>query len=977
MFNGTMYGAKTVSGEKLWNGSGIGDSTALTATDAAHRPVISDVYVNKNTTLNVNEYIGVGFFATVTNQTNVADIGISGGTAVVKNIELNNVHIENNTSTSGVNQTLLNAVTSTLGTALGGLVDILLSVLSFGSANTDLSTTLSNLLNARANDPTIFATGAFAGRVYGDAVIEDCLVSGTVSVSNVNDRTGGFVGYTEGLTEYSGLSQALGAVAGALSSILNVIPAVGLGDLITILLGNALPLENLIPTGYIAPAIRNCEVNGLTGYLGSSDKDFAGGFIGQQIGTRIKGCSVADSTYTVRAHNYGGGFAGLARDAEIKGTLDGVGIDLSSIIQNIHPQSVLIDCDISDCTYQVTGEDCLGGFIGVMNSSYAVDCTIDCPSSATDIHGTGDYAGGFAGYATVGWQSTFGKDENNENSLLGTVRQLVTGLLSTDKSTGQKLLSLMGVSPSAILGCQINSGGLTVQADDSFAGGFVGKGEGIYLAPSDQDAFDAIAAWNSGTLDDTPSDRPIVLSGLTSVTAGGSYAGGVAGYMGSAAFQGMLNDVVGLGDFIGFNARDITVTGAPGGYTVTAGQYDAGGGFGCAVGGNITDVTLNELKKVQAYNRAAGFVGVAGPGELVGTGGLTVNLLGLDRVLEVSNLLNIGQGVEVHITGCTVNGIDGGFEVAATGNDHAHDAFEYTAAGFIADSNSTKITDSHVERLRSVTASYDHGFAGGFIGTSQTGGLAEAADNDSNGVKSLIQANGLLRAIGYLIPSYTNCTTTFVDSGYVQGDIAGGFAADLESGTVDNSTISSVDLGEDDGEGGTVPRWTKTMPELYDPDAVNATGDLQKQFSVFNISEVRGKTYAGGFGGKLRSGALADAGGGISILGSTGLSINIADLLSVMNAYVPTVSHAGVYSENGFTVVANDVRQDDPSSGSAGGFAGYMSGAQVSHCDVWRLRHTEVTPPSDLEATDAPSYFDSSQSAYAVTGGRFRDLQNA
>ena len=957
MFTGNLYGIKSTNNDKLWNDSAIADRTS------ENRPVISNVTVSNTGQIEVDKYIGVGFFATITNEINTANIGVSGGMVHVENLELQNVSVSNTATSAKSTQTIISGLTSSLGWLVGGVVDLLVTALSIGSAELSLNDTLSALLNARAQDPTIYATGGFAGRVVGDVEIDNCALTGTVTVSNVKDNTGGFIGYADGVTQYSGLSQALGITVDALSSLLNIIPGLGLGDLVTILLDNALPLGALIPTGYLAPAITDCEVEGLTGTLGGSEQNYSGGFIGQMIGTHVGNSSISGSDYNVSAHYYGGGFCGIARDAEIKGTLDGVGVDLSAIVTNIHPQSVLIDCEIGSTVCSVSGEDCLGGFIGLMNSSYAVDCTVDCAADTIGVSAAGNYAGGFAGYATVGWMSTFGKDENNENSLLGTVRQLVTGLLSTDKSTGQKLLSLMGVSPSAILGCQLDCGELTVSAEKGFAGGFIGKGEGLYLTSSDQDAFDEIAEWNSGTLENTPSDRPIILSGLKSVTAGKSFAGGVAGYLGSAAFQGLLNDAVGLGDFIGFTVRDITVTGITGGYTVSAEEYDAGGGFGCAVGGTIDNVQLNELKSVRAENRAAGFVGIAGPGELVGTGGLTVNLLGLDRVLEASNLLNIGQGIEVHITGCTVTGIDGGFTVTATGTNDNNNVNEYTAAGFIADSNSTKITDSHVEQLKSVAASNDHGYAGGFIGTSKTGGLAEAADNDATSVKSLIEANGLLRAIGYLIPSYTNCTATFVDAGYVAADIAGGFVADLESGTVDNSTIDSVDDAEN-------PRWTKTIPELYDPDAVNPTGDLIKQFAVFNIAEVRAKTYGGGFGGRLRSGALADAGGGISILGRTDLNINISDLLGVMNAYVPIVRHAGVYS-SGFTVVANDVRSDDPSSGCAGGFAGYMSGAQVSHCDVWRLKHTEVTPPDDLEAVGAPSYFDSAQSAYAITGGRY------
>ena len=57
----------------------------------------------------------------------------------------------------------------------------------------------------------------------------------------------GFVGYTEGVTEYDGLSKALGVTVNALSSLLNAIPGLGLGDLITILLDNALPVGSFNP----------------------------------------------------------------------------------------------------------------------------------------------------------------------------------------------------------------------------------------------------------------------------------------------------------------------------------------------------------------------------------------------------------------------------------------------------------------------------------------------------------------------------------------------------------------------------------------------------------------------------------------------------------------------------------------------------------------------------------------------------------
>ena len=959
MFTGTMYGAKTVSGEKLWNGNGIDDATEITATAVENRPSIRNLYVNKTDTLNVNEYIGIGFFATITNRSDAANIGVSGGKAIVKNLELCNVNVANNTSTAGVNQTLLNAVTSTLGTVLGGLLDGLLWVLSFGSANTDLNTTLSNLLNARMNDPTIFATGAFAGRIVGDVLVEDCLVThdenGSIQVSNVKDRLGGFVGYMSGQTEYSGLSQALGTLTGVLAGILNVIPAVGLGDLITILLGNALPLNQLIPTGYESPLVKTCGIHGLSGDVGRTDRSMTGGFAGQQIGAHIEDSYIEDSTYHVKALRFGGGFSGIGRDAVIEGLLDGVGVDLTTLIRNIrniHPQTVLTEDEIRDSVVNVSGTDYLGGFVGDLNNSYSIDCSIrktdDFEGSVTvTVNGTGNLIGGYAGSASVGWGASLGKDENTTNSLLGTVSQLLTGLLSSDPAAQKQLLTIAGVAPSAIVGDQITVDAVTVQAGESFVGGILGKGDAVIIKIADSQTLTELAELNYGGPTDSPSNRPVLLRDLVSVTAGEDYAGGVAGYVSSASVGGLINDTASVGEFLGFSIRTVTVTGVNAGYTVTADHYDAGGGFGLAAGGTITNVVLQKLQRVEALNRAAGFVGIAGPGELVGTGGLTVNLLGLDRVLEVSNLLNVGQGMEVHITDSTVTGIDSGYTVEATGSNGANDVFEFTASGFIADSNSTKITNSHAFNLLSVIASNDHGYAGGFIGTSETGGLAEAANNDDTSVKALIEANGLVRAIGYLIPSYTNCTVHFIqDQGFVQADLAGGFVADFESGTVDNS--SRVTLDEND--------------EIISTD----------YYAVYDIDHVTGQTYGGGFGGRVVSGALASAGGGISILSRTGLNLDLSNLLSVMNAYVPYVKYAGVYSLHGFTVEAQRVLTTPGKleTGAAGGFIGYASGAQVSYSDVYRLKHTIVTPPDALEAVAAPSYFDNS-SDYAVKGGRY------
>ena len=107
------------------------------------------------------------------------------------------------------------------------------------------------------------------------------------TVKNVNNNTGGFVGYTVGVTQYDGLSHALGDLVKLLTNILNVIPGLGLGDLITILLGNAIPLGKLIPTGYINAKFIDCSIDVLN-ISTSSEKDYAGSFVGQQSGSIIK-----------------------------------------------------------------------------------------------------------------------------------------------------------------------------------------------------------------------------------------------------------------------------------------------------------------------------------------------------------------------------------------------------------------------------------------------------------------------------------------------------------------------------------------------------------------------------------------------------------------------------------------------------------------------------------------------------------------
>lgn len=920
-FQGTMVGAKSTE-NKIWD---VGAKI--------EKPVISNVKVLQEGKLDVGVQMGVGFFSTLSDEASADDVGLSKGTVLVSNLDFKNIDVNNQSTETKYDQTLVNGLVSGLGSLLGGVVDLLTWLLTFGSVDAGLRKTLTDVLNARKKDPTALATGSLAGRVVGNVEISGCEMKGNVSVKSPNNYTGGFVGYTTGKTEYEGLSNALGGITKLLAGLLNLIPGLGLGDLITILLGNAIPVSKLIPTGYINAKIKNCSINGLS-ISTSSEKDYAGGFIGQQKGTIVESCSITNSDYTISGKRFTGGFVGLARDDVIEGTLSGA-LDIETKLPKMNPESLLLNCSINNKGLTVLSETYAGGFAGALANTSAVNCTVKS-TNKFEVKATSDYAGGFAGIASLGWATDLGKSDTKDN-LLGGVVGLLEQLLSSNKDVSS-LLSLVGVNPSYILGATV-SGPLKLSGAD-YVGGITGRGNGAYIASSSADYLNKVSYWRNKVYDTASvSVKDVELSGVQNIT-GKNFVGGIAGSLGTAKVAGLLNDTLGLASYLGFTVDKVTVTGPTIGLSIT-GEQRIGGGFGDAIGGSVNTVTIKNLKSVIGNNRVGGMIGLAGPGDLADTGGLTVNLLGLNHVLQVKNLLKVASGVRVTINDSHVIGVETGLTVKATGTNSDGGVVDYVAGGFVGKSHSCEINKSDVKNLKEVSANDTDGYAGGFIGTSQTGGLADvASEEDLKGWitkdTSVLDINGLLTAVKYLIPTYTLCTVTYVNGGGVSADTAGGFVGNFQSGTLNN---------QDAGQG--------------------------NYYSVYNLDHVNGQSYAGGFGGNVYSGALADAGKGISILGGLkGLNVNVGELLNLINAYIPYVQYAGVKSDQGFTVIANRLKSDDTHAGSAGGFIGYGSGVQVSYCDVTHLKHTNVTPPKDLEATEAPTYFNN-ESQYAVTGARY------
>lgn len=943
-FSGTMIGAKALEEEALWDD----EASVITASG---KPVISNMTIEQGRTLN-SEAVGVGFFGTLTNETDEYGLTLSDGKAAVSNLIFSEAKVSSEAE------------------------DVVADIDSLGDLlNYGLLLPILKLLLGSSEDSSNYATGILAGRVVGEVSISGIEVVNSSVINASRGYTGGLIGYSTGTTQYSGLSEALGWLIDFLTAVLNLIPGLGLGDLISGLLGSGgldINLGKLIPVGYKAPVISDCHVVNLNGggkTVGNLNSDFAGGFAGALIGTVVSGSTVEGNAFTVKAKNYAGGFAGVIRNGQVEGTLD---LDKIADLRlwDYTPQSLVYDSALRTAGVTVqTGANYAGGFAGGLAQAYMVNSVIDA-SGVISVQSDEDSAGGFAGVASIGWQMDLGKGDNpggGLGSLLGQIGGALSGILSgQNPEQADPVLSLAGVKESELLGVQVSGTSVSVTSKNK-AGGLLGEGKGTVIAGTlDAQFGDETGAtyWSdevpdqlinhlpqgSGTV---PARQNVTVSGLSSVVTSVDQAGGLVGSLNVASGVGLLNDTLGVANAISPVVKNASVIGVGGGFSISADEY-AGGAFGVIIGGKVQQVAVDDIVAVSASNYAAGFMATSSAGDLAGTGG--INLLGLNLV-SLQGLLSVGAAVQTEVIDARVSGVEGsGMSVTATGgtkgtgeqsteNTDEGDK-PYCAGGFVALGSALAINDANVTNLNAVSANMSSGQAGGFVGQSTTAGLADVGDNDD--ITGLLKIDGLLGAVTYLLPTYTDVDVTFINEGHVDANSAGGFAGVFESGKVDNMT----------------PR--KNEADWY---------------AVYGIDTVNGGEYAGGFGGYVRSGALADAGKGISVLGGLGdlgFDVNIAELLNVISAYVPYLEGAGVSSSERGLVVNATHAGDDSTSGAAGGFIGYASGVQISHSDVKAIRYSDNSSVADdssngqrpennpLEMSSDPMSVD-----YSVKGGRF------
>lgn len=942
--------------------------------DMGDSPVtISNITVNQSGEMDIEQQLGIGFFATIGNKSDNSSIGKSAGTASVKNLNLQTVSVTNNFTkahydpglVSGLLQLVADVVSGIFGIVtwipgVGDIVEWLLKQL--GLANLD--EVVEQLLTATTNDPAIFATGAFAGRIVGDVKVENCHVYGvSVNNSKENAGTGGFAGNISGTPRYSALDGALGNLVYVLTELLNIIPGLDLGTLIQVLLGEngLINVGNLIPIGYYSPLIDNCSVSDFdSSSIGSDSINYVGGFAGRLEGATVKNSSVgaANESLTVTAKMFAGGFSGVMRNADVKGLLSELKIEL---IKPVALQTIVTTSQILSST-EVKAEKYAGGFTGIMANSYAVN---DSVNNLKSVVASGTHAGGFAGKATLGWATTLGKElgEKTEGDLLSTLGNLLSQVTSGEDTS--MILSLSGVCPSAIAGVTIsgaNDAGYIVKAEGkdnlnaSYAGGIYGEGDGVLVFSSSAENISGLTGWSwrdgeLGNILANLTSQANTVSNLSSVSGAGDYVGGIAGFAKSAEAASILGATVGAISYLPFEIEDLTINENKGTLSVSGGNY-VSGGIGKASGGNVTNVKLYHLASVTGENYCGGFVGGAGAASVADAGGL--NILGLN-LIKISSLLSVAACIETKFTNVHVSGVDSGFTVEA--QEDAGEVGEHAAGGFIGYSASTEITDCTVDKLKTVSANGTDGKAGGFAGTTDTGKLLDVA-KENQGVLNIVDIQGLIGAVSYLLPEFTRCTVTFVSAGQTEqgkdnpqasGYMAGGFAGDIQSAQINYDISESKEI--------------------------SAEGTTYDGYAVKGLKRIEATGYAGGFAGNIEAGGLADvADGGLGLLNGLlgdSLDIKISRLLSVFNTYIPHICNASVQSldneetkEIGFTVEATDQTKS-----YAGGYAGYASGAVINGSNVECLKNTKVTAPADLETHDqdeSACYFDRTKSDYAV-----------
>ncbi len=854
--------------------------------EAGKNATIHNVLINQTQAINQSSYkglsgntsyaeYGVGFFRDLATSYS-STLQFQENPVEVSNLTLDNVSVK--TSTQRIKQDF-----SLLGTVLTVVLGIL------------------GLKSGVERDPKSLATGALAGVVRGNVKIENCKVTGLAGVENANDWTGGLVGYASGITKYEALTGALSDVVNALSTLLNYIPVLGLGDLVTVLLnGGVLKVGNLIPVGYTNAVLTGCTVEYQSG-AGVSGQKYSGGLIGETKGVVLTDCAVTTAgNNQVLGTDYAGGFIGKASNQVISGLLQNLGVD---VLGNFPVNTAVFNSRIDgagtiDVSASSTADESgyAGGFIGSMSNSYAVDCKVTCLGNVSGH----EYVGGFTGKADMGNLADI--DENK--GLLGLVKNLLSTILTGDSN--MQLLNLVGLRPSVIAGSSISGNEMNVTASGKYAGGFVAYAGAVQI--SNTNALNDSSKTTSSEIarvlqknglgyafgDNRNSIDATSAINVTSTTE----AGGVLGSAKMTSVGDVLGGAVKAADYMRFELKDMSVDGGTTGLSVssTADNGHAGGVIGQGIGGEVSNVSVKNLQSVDAVAATGGFAGYFGSGKLADVGG--VNLLGLD-ILKVDGLLTVADMIKTFANNCSVEGIASGCTVNASADSGK-------AGGFIGYAVSGRTSGCGIRNLKSVTTSKKSGKAGGFVGYAKAGdALATVGESvGTSGLPSGIQLENVLGVVSALTPEFDNSVVAFTPSEQAQvtADMAGGFLGDGEA----------VDIN-------------------YSVNHSSTGTDSAAKTEITGLQSIVGTTYAGGFAGRFLPGDVAQT-GSIKLLGL----LNATQLLSVMDVSYPQISNSSITGDN--LIVTAEGITGNADVGDAGGFVGNGKAVTIENSDVLNVK---------------------------------------
>ena len=141
---------------------------------------LSNITIRQDGELDMSKNIGIGFFATLSSERE--NYVASKGQVSVSNLILKTVDVQNNSVAVKDTFSLLGSLVEGLGFLLGALLWPILQLVGLDS----LSDLLIHLGDIAEADPTNFATGGFAGRIYGQASVNNCIVEDLI-ISNKKD----------------------------------------------------------------------------------------------------------------------------------------------------------------------------------------------------------------------------------------------------------------------------------------------------------------------------------------------------------------------------------------------------------------------------------------------------------------------------------------------------------------------------------------------------------------------------------------------------------------------------------------------------------------------------------------------------------------------------------------------------------------------------------------------------------------------